>query len=141
MIKFEKIPTDILLNIPMAKGVLEQDANVDFAYLFGGLAGGKVKPLSDVDVAVYLNNMENLPQYKLDLFDRLTDALGTCEIDLVILNKASISLVGRILANRQVLVDKEPSRRHAYESIALREFFDFRIKEDNIFSSRYNLGR
>jgi len=121
--------------------VLEQDANVVFAYLFGGLARGRVKPLSDVDVAVYLNNIENLSQYKLDLFDRLTDALGTCEVDLVILNKASISLVGRILANKQVLVDKEPFRRHAYESIALREFFDFRVKEDNLFSSRYNLGR
>jgi len=141
MIKFEKIPADILLKIPMVKDVLEQDANVVFAYLFGGLARGRVKPLSDVDVAVYLNNIENLSQYKLDLFDRLTDALGTCEVDLVILNKASISLVGRIFANKQVLVDKEPFRRHAYESIALREFFDFRVKEDNLFSSRYNLGR
>lgn len=141
MIKFEKIPADILLKVPMVKDVLEQDANVVFAYLFGGLARGRVKPLSDVDVAVYLNNIENLSQYKLDLFDRLTDALGTCEVDLVVLNNASISLVGRILANKQVLVDKEPFRRHAYESVALREFFDFRVKEDNLFSSRYNLGR
>lgn len=141
MIKFEKIDTNILLNIPMAKDVLEQDSNVVFAYLFGGLARGKVTPLSDVDVAVYLESMENLPQYKLDLFDRLTDALGTCEVDLVVLNKASISLVGRILAGKQIIVDKEPYRRHIYESVALREFFDFRVKEDNLFSSRYNLGR
>ena len=141
MIKFEKIHADILLNIPMAKDVLERDKNVVFAYLFGGLAKGRVMPLSDVDVAVYLNSMENLPQYKLELFDRLTDILGTSEVDLVILNKASISLVGRILAGKQVIVDKQPYRRHRYESVALREFFDFRIKEDNIFSSRYNLGR
>lgn len=131
----------MLLNIPMAKEVLERDKNVVFAYLFGGLAKGRVMPLSDVDVAVYLNSMENLPQYKLELFDMLTDALGTSEVDLVVLNKAAISLVGRILAGRQVIVDKQPYRRHRYESVALREFFDFRIKEDNIFSSRYNLGR
>ncbi|MBI5874373.1 MAG: nucleotidyltransferase domain-containing protein [Deltaproteobacteria bacterium] len=141
MIKFEKIHADILSNIPTAKDVLLQDANVVFAYLFGGLARGKAMPLSDVDIAVYLNSMEDLPQYKLDLFDRLTDALGTCEVDLVILNKAPISLVGRILANKQVLADKEPYRRHIYESLSLREFFDFRVKEDNLFSSRYNLGR
>ncbi len=141
MIKFEKIDSDVLLNIPLAKDVLERDANVVFAYLFGGLARGKVTPLSDVDVAVYLNSQEDLPQYKLDLFDRLTDSLGTCEVDLVILNNASISLVGRILAGKQLIVDKEPFRRHIYESVALREFFDFRIKEDNLFSSRYNLGR
>lgn len=141
MIKFEKIDTNILLNIPMAKDVLEQDSNVVFAYMFGGLARGKVKPLSDVDIAVYLNSIENLPQYKLDLFDRLTNALGTCEVDLVVLNKASISLVGRILAGKQVIVDKEPYRRHIYESVTLREFFDFRVKEGNLFSSRYSLGR
>lgn len=141
MIKFEKIDSEVLLNIPLAKSVLERDANVVFAYLFGGLARGKVTPLSDVDVAVYLNSVEDLPQYKLDLFDRLTDALGTCEVDLVILNKAPTSLVGRILASKQVIVDKEPYRRHIYESVALREFFDFRVKEDNLFSSRYSLGR
>ena len=141
MIKFEKIPAKILLNIQTAKDVLDQDAKVVFAYLFGGLARGRIMPLSDVDIAVYLNNMDDLPQYKLDLFDRLTDALGTCEVDLVVLNKASISLVGRILAGKQVIVDKEPYQRHIYESVALREFFDFRVKEDNLFSSRYNLGR
>lgn len=141
MIKFEKIYTDILLNIPTAKDVLEQDPNVVFVYLFGGLARGRIMPLSDVDIAVYLNSMEALPQYKLDLFDRLTDALGTCEVDLVILNKASISLAGRILAGKQVIVDKEPCRRHIYESVALRKFFDFRIKEDNLLQSRFGLGR
>jgi len=39
MIKFDKLPPDILSKLPEAERVLEQDSNVVFAYLFGGLAG------------------------------------------------------------------------------------------------------
>ena len=41
-----------------------------------------------------------------------------------------LSVAGRILQNRQILADKEPFRRHIYESVTLREFFDFKIKEN-----------
>lgn len=141
MIKFEKIPADILSRIPGAQEILARDGNIIFAYLFGGLAKGDIKPLSDVDIAVYLNSTKDLADYKLDLFARLSSALGTGEIDLVILNAVPVSLAGRILQSRQILVDKEPFRRHTYESLTLREFFDFRIKEDYILSRRYHLGR
>ena len=141
MIKLEKMSKDILSKLPRAKEILAQDRRVVFAYLFGGLAKGSVKPLSDVDIAVYLNSTKDLADYKLDLFARLSDALGTGELDLVILNTAPVSLAGRILRNRQILADKEPFRRHAYESLTMREFFDFSIKENYILSRRYHLGR
>ena len=38
-----------------------QDENVIFAYLFGSLAGGAPKPLSDVDIAVYLLGTKTSP--------------------------------------------------------------------------------
>lgn len=144
MIKFEKLPQNILSRIPEVKKVLEQDNNVIFSYIFGSAAKTDVKllsPLSDIDVAVYIENTVNLPNYKLQLFDRLTDAFGTNELDLVILNTAPVSLAGRILQNRQILTDKKPFLRHSYESITLREFFDFKIKEDIFFSLRYQIGR
>jgi predicted nucleotidyltransferase len=141
MIKFERLPANILSNIKKLKKVLAQDSNVIFAYLFGGLSKGRVAPLSDIDIAVYLDNIEGLAEYKLDLFNRLADALGTGELDLVTLNTAPISLAGRVLRNKQLIVDKNPFRRHKYESITLREFFDFNIKEDNLFSLRYGIGR
>lgn len=141
MIKLEKITADVLSKIPAAVTLLGQDDNVVFAFLFGGLAKGTISPLSDVDIAVYLRSMDDLPCYKLDLFDRLANILGTSEIDLVILNNAPISLVGRILTGKEIMVDKEPFRRYIFESVSLREFFDFRIKEDNILSLRYGIGR
>ena len=137
MIKFEKLPPDILARIPDAIKVLSEDNHVIFAYLFGGLVKGKVTPLSDIDIAVYLKDMDNIAEQKLLLFDELTDALGTNELDLVILNTAPISLAGRVLQKKEILIDKIPSQRHLYESLTLRKFFDFKIKEEMFFSRRY----
>lgn len=108
MIKFEKLPSQILSRIPAVREVLSRDKRVMFAYLFGGLAAGRVRPLSDVDIAVYLNDTGDLAEYKLNLFGSVTDALGTAELDLIVLNKASISIAGRILQNKLLLVDKDP---------------------------------
>jgi uncharacterized protein len=141
MIKFEKIPDDIMQRLPAVVNALEKDPRVLFAYLFGGLAGGEQKPLSDIDVALFLVETASLAEDKLDLFEKLSDLFGTAEIDLVILNSAPISLAGRILQKKQLLVDKEPFRRHRYESLTLREFFDFRIKEEAFFRLRYGIGR
>lgn len=140
MIKFEKLPSNILSKIPAVGKLLSIDKRVLFAYLFGGLATGLVRPLSDVDIAVYLNDTGELADYRLTLFDKITDALGTAELDLVVLNTVSISIAGRILQNKQLLIDKDPFRRHLYESLTLREFFDFRIKEEAFFTRRYGIG-
>ena len=140
MIKLEKLPSDILDRLREAEGVLAQDGNVVFAYLFGGLAKNEIRPLSDIDIAVHLRETINLAEYKLLLFDRISDALGTDELDLVILNTAPISITGRILQDKLTLVDKEPFLRHRFESLKLREFFDFKIKEEAFFARRYNVG-
>jgi predicted nucleotidyltransferase len=140
MIKYEKLPKNILPRIQNLKNVLLQDDNIVFAYLFGGLTKGEVKDLSDIDIAVYLKDTGNLAGYKLQLFDRLSNALGTSELDLVILNTVSLSIAGRILQNKKLLIDKEPFRRHIYESVTLREFFDFKLKEDAFFTRRYGIG-
>jgi uncharacterized protein len=141
MIKFERLPADILSRIPDVKRVLTEDKNVVFAYIFGGLVEGKLKPLSDIDIAVYIRDINNLAEYKLNLFDRITNSLGTSELDLVILNTVPISIAGRILQNKQMLVDKNPPVRHAYESLTLRKYFDFKVKEEALFAARYGIGR
>lgn len=140
MIKFEKVPADISRRFPLIIQSLRDDPRVLFAYHFGGLAEGEQKPLSDVDLAIFLAGAEGLAEVKLDLFETISNLLGTAEIDLVLLNTAPVSLAGRIVMNKRVIVDKAPFRRHRYESVTLRKFFDFSKKEETYFSVRYGIS-
>ena len=139
MIKFESLKSDILDRLPAATAVLQSRREVVFAYLFGGLANGYLRPLSDVDIAVYLGE-DMGPDTKLPLFNELSDALRTSELDLVVLNTAPISLTGRILSNKKNLVDKNPFLRHRYESLTRRKYFDFQWIENDFFDRKFGKG-
>ncbi len=137
MIKQNPLPEDIAGRLSRLVPVLEGEQSVLFAYLFGGLARGERRPLSDVDIAVYLRSRDAVAEVKLALIGLLCDTLGSDEVDLVILNQAPIALVGRILRERRVLVDKEPPLRHLFESRVNREYFDFSRKEEAILLRRF----
>lgn len=140
MIRYEKIPHDVMKRLETVRRMLESDSNIIFAYLFGGLAREAHGPLADLDIALYLKSEDDSSDCRLDLFDRLTEAAGTAELDLVILNSAPVSIAGRVLQNRKLLADKEPFMRHLFESRTLREYFDYSRKEDDILLMRYGIG-
>ncbi|HQK82786.1 MAG TPA: nucleotidyltransferase domain-containing protein [Atribacter sp.] len=134
------ISNNILELIPEAQKVLNNHPQVIFAYLFGGLAKRHLSSLSDVDIAVYLIVNKNELEIKMNLLNQLSNALKTDEIDLVILNTASLPLIARIIQNKKVLVDKDPNLRYSFESLNLRKYFDFSIKEKDILYRRYKIG-
>lgn len=138
MIRYKQIRGDIEKKITTLKGSLDDDPNIVFAYLFGGMVRERRNPLSDIDIAVYVKDLQSLDY--LALFGRITDSLDTNEVDLVILNTSPTSLTGRILQNRKVLIDKDPFLRHRFESINLRKYFDFAVKERDILRRRYKIG-
>lgn len=138
MIRFKKLPENIHQKIIKMTELLVTDPNIVFAYLFGGLARGRKNPLSDIDIAVYVKDIKSTDH--LELFGRITNFLSTDEVDLVILNTSPTSLTGRILQHRKVLIDKEPFLRHRFESINLRKYFDFAVKERDILRRRYKIG-
>lgn len=127
--------------MPQVEAFLAAHPKVRFAYLFGGLAGRGRSVLSDVDIAVFLSEDADPVEAKLQILGRLMDILGTDEIDLVVLNDASLSLQGRILSGKVVLADNSPFLRHRFESLTLRKFFDFSVKESRILEERYLRGR
>ena len=123
--------------------VFEYLANRDdivFAYLFGSYAEGKQTHLSDIDIAVYMKYDKQAFDQKLGILNDLTKILETEEIDLVILNKAPISLLRKILANKIILIDKDPHVRHAFESLNMRKGFDFSFFENQILEQRFFNG-
>lgn len=138
MIRYKKLPEDILKKINLLSDLFIDDPNIVFAYLFGGLLKERPNPLSDADIAVFVKNTKKLDY--LELFNKITNALGTDEVDLVILNTSPLSLTGRILQERRVLIDKDPFLRHRYESLTLRKYFDFKVKEGSILKRRYGIG-
>ncbi|MBT8364449.1 MAG: nucleotidyltransferase domain-containing protein [Deltaproteobacteria bacterium] len=140
MIKHQKLPENALQLLPKASDYLETHPKVLFAYLFGGLVKGKPQPLSDVDIAVYLAENLSLPTVKLDILGKLIDILQTDEIDLVVLNTAELPLIINVLKSKKVIVEIDPFARHTFESLAMRKYFDFSIKESAILQRRYLHG-
>jgi predicted nucleotidyltransferase len=138
MIKQNKLSIDISSRLNLLEPLLSADSRIIFAYIFGGLATGNQRPLSDIDIAVYLDSCADRAEAKLDIIGNLSDTLKTDEIDLVILNDAPISLVGRILKKKRLIADRQPFIRHRFESLALREFFDFSRCEYKILFRRFS---
>ena len=140
MIRHKKLPANIEDLIPKALTYLQSMPDILFAYLFGSFGRGKQLPLSDVDIAVYLKDPMVIQKKKLEILGALIDILQTDEIDLVVLNNAPLPLQMRILENKKVVVDREPFLRHHYESLTMREYFDFSILEGKILNRRFLSG-
>lgn len=115
--------------------------SIVFAYLFGSRARREARPSSDVDIAAFLKEDSDYGEEKLKILGAVTEALRSDDVDVVILNTAPLSLLGRILADREILLDREPYRRHAFESLTLRQYLDFSITETAILNRRFGLGR
>ncbi|CBE67974.1 MAG: nucleotidyltransferase domain-containing protein [Candidatus Methylomirabilis oxygeniifera] len=140
MIHKALLPQDVEERLRSLGPALQQCSGVLFAYLFGGATVLPLKPLSDVDVAVYLDESVDPVEGRLEAVGVVAAHLGTDEVDLVVLNTAQTALTGRILQTRRVIVDRDPFRRHRFESLALREFFDFRLFEHRLLTRRYGSG-
>lgn len=140
MINKGPLPPDIAERLDRLGPALQASGGIVFAYLFGSAASRQLEPLSDVDIAVYLEDGVDPTDGHLDAFSRASACLGSDEIDVVVLNTAPTALAGRILQTRRILSDKDPFRRHRFESLALRKFFDFRFIEHANLAVRFARG-
>ncbi|MBI2525435.1 MAG: nucleotidyltransferase domain-containing protein [Candidatus Rokubacteria bacterium] len=140
MIRAKPLPADIQSRLHTLGRTLEACPAVVFAYLFGSAATRTLRPLSDVDVAVYVDESADPADARLEILQLLTRHLGTDEVDLVVLDMAPTALAGRILGTRRVILDRDPFRRHRFESQVLRQFMDFRVLEHRLLSRRFARG-
>ena len=134
------LPANLEERLASLGRALETCPSIVFAYLFGGAAQGRLTPLSDVDVAVFLDEDHDLDECRLEAIVRATRHLGTDEVDLVVLNTAPTALLARILPTRRVILDREPFRRHRFESLELRKAADFRLFERRLLERRFGRG-
>lgn len=94
-------------------------------YLFGSVARGHGRASSDVDVAVLyeVTPPATLEGMGFDLASDLEAAVGR-PVDLVVLNRAPADLIHRVLRDGILVVERDRSRRIAFEVKARNEYFD-----------------
>ncbi len=131
------LPADLQDRLDGLGDAVAQGApEVEFAYLFGSAVSGRVTPRSDVDIAIHVARGTDAHSVRLAVARAASRHLRTDAVDVVLLNTAPISLRGRVLGSRRVIVERNPHARHQFESLTLRMFHDFRMREHRILQWR-----
>ena len=111
---------------------LSKQDRVKLAYLFGSVAEGKEGKLSDVDLAVFLDeslNKKEILNLQLKLISELTSILKTDRIDLIVMNNAPLLLkYNRIKHGKILKQDIETKIR--VESGILSDYLDMKYYMD-----------
>lgn len=117
-----------MMKLKKVKEVFDQADEVKLAYLFGSRATGDDGPNSDYDFAVYLSasDASEMLKTKMDLLGKLTKAVKTDAVDLLVLNNSDKpELNYEVITEGKLLKDIEPTRLIVEPKI-LNEYFDFR---------------
>jgi len=97
------------------------------ALLFGSQARGTSTPLSDVDIAVWLDPQIPASQrlsWQLRLTGAAAEALGTGEVQVVILNDSPPLLAHRAIRDGVRLVERDHALRVRLETRVILDYLD-----------------
>lgn len=104
-------------------GGLLRDAGIQAAYLFGSRQAGTARASSDVDLAVLVGVPFGLLEEQ-DLAARIERVLDA-PVDVVVLDRASLELRGRVVQEGELVYRGDESARVAFEVRARSEYLDF----------------
>ncbi len=107
---------------------------VNAAYLAGSLSTRtSFGHLSDVDIAILLMEQIKSDQfldYQLYFFSELAKRLESDNIDVVILNQASLLLKLHVIKYGQILFSRDEKLRVSFETKAIMDYLDFKKFDD-----------
>jgi predicted nucleotidyltransferase len=111
----------------LRRSLADADPSVLAAWLFGSVARGEHKRGSDIDIALLFDQPPPARLFNpaAALQGALVDRLG-CEVDTVVVDKASPDLVHRVLRDGILLLDRNPDRRIGFEVRARNAYFDIK---------------
>lgn len=119
---------------------LSGNQDIAVAFLFGSLVSGRLKPESDVDIAV-LYSPGSVPSYNihLELKDDLSQIIKR-EADIVVLNNASPIIKMQVLKNGKKIVEQDSQVYSDFFVRTINEYDDLKrvraINEKNILKGR-----
>jgi predicted nucleotidyltransferase len=126
------LKSDITAQCKKIVEFLSEQDNVDLAYLFGSVAEGKEGTLSDIDLAVLLDeslNKTEMFDLQLSLISELVSILRTDKVDLIVMNDASLSLNYEIIRANHPLLAKDEGKRIDFEHGVMSRYLDRRFYE------------
>ncbi|HEY3347583.1 MAG TPA: nucleotidyltransferase domain-containing protein [Nitrospirota bacterium] len=119
-----------------------------FAYLFGSFAKGTQNKLSDVDVAVYLDESavprKGFFDYKIKAMSSLPDVVRVKEVDLVILNEAPPLLSHQVMRDGVVICSRDERLRSIFAVSSFNFYQDYLYLKEPHFQAlkeRIQTGR
>lgn len=118
---------DSELELRLARALAPRDEVLE-AYLFGSRASRRAQAHSDIDVAVFVDKHALSHQgygYAAQLTTHLMAALGSNEVDVVLLNRAPPLLYHRVLRDGRRIFSRDLRATTTREGYALSRYCDF----------------
>ena len=97
--------------IEKLKQIFSKDKSIIFAYLFGSYATGRQNKLSDIDIAVYVEGVDDIFEKKLELITKVMKGLKFNDIDLVVLNEVSPLVVKEVVSSGKLIFSRDERKR------------------------------
>jgi len=105
-----------------------------FGVFYGSHAEATSRPFSDVDVAVYMDDFDDL----LNLSVALEDALGNRPLDLVNLKDKPALFYYKVLASGEVLAIRDQDFFQKEKYRVMREYLDFQWTHERIMDDMFD---
>jgi len=102
--------------------------SIPFSVLHGSIAAGRDTPVSDVDIAVYVEDSGRF----LDLVVALDEALPEHRVDVTNLARQPSWVVYHVLATGETIHVADEALYHEVKFRAMRDYLDFKPVHDQI---------
>ena len=105
-----------------------EDSPVLFAYLYGSYATGETHPFSDLDIGIYIAELDIRKSLKLELSLSLKvdEMMGSkIQSEVRVLNHLPLTVLGKVLGEGVLLHSTDESRRIEFETRVRMAYFDF----------------
>lgn len=110
----------------------KEKKEIKLVYLFGSMANKKEGKLSDIDIGILIDNsLDKTEEFELQLeiIGKLIDILKAGDIDLVIMNNASISLNYEVIKASKPIFIRDIEEKVDFEHYILSLYLDRRYYE------------
>jgi predicted nucleotidyltransferase len=105
--------------------ILTDFATVSLVYLFGSQVDGRVDAMSDYDLAILTDPIEDNVTIQARFQHAIVQTIGTNKVDVVLLNHAPIDLAYHIISEGKLLYKRDLLTQVEFEAQVLSQYGDY----------------